>query len=109
VNAPERFSLDEALEAFEPQRELTQGQRSFTRQTPLPQTLEVLGQGVLGPVDDPQILAPRHLTAGCNRPREPVATNDNGLTTAPSPPLSVNAVHHPVAAASLAGSARSTI
>jgi hypothetical protein len=32
---------------------------------------------------------PRHLTAGCNGPREPVATNDNGLTTAPSPPLSV--------------------
>ena len=50
---------------------------------------------------------PRHLTAGCNRPREPVATNDNGLTTAPSPPLSVNAVHHPVAAALLAGSTRS--
>src|SRR4051794_7231624 len=31
VNPPERFSLDEALEPFDPQRELTQRQRSFTR------------------------------------------------------------------------------
>src|SRR5688572_16876648 len=61
VNAPERFSLDEPLEAFDPQRELPQGQRSLTRQTPLPQSLEVLGQGVLRPVNDPQILAPAAL------------------------------------------------
>ena len=31
VNASKRFSLDEALEAFDPQRELPKGKRSFTR------------------------------------------------------------------------------
>ena len=47
VHAPQWLPLDESLEAFDPQCELTQGQRSFTRQTPLAQSLEVLGQGVL--------------------------------------------------------------
>ena len=61
VNAPERFSLHEPFEPFDPQRELAQRQRSLTRKTPLAQPLEVLGQGVLGPVDDPEILAPAAL------------------------------------------------
>ena len=56
VNTPERFSLHESFEAFDPQRELPKGKRSLTRQPPLPQPLEMLGQGVLRPVNDPQIL-----------------------------------------------------
>ena len=36
---------------------------------------------------------PRHFTAGWSRPRESVATNCNGLTTAPSPPVSVRLPH----------------
>ena len=57
VNASERLSLDEALESFDAQRELAQRQRSLPRQAAFAQPLEVLGQRVLRPVDDPQILA----------------------------------------------------
>ncbi len=42
VNAPERFSLDEALETFDPQRELPQGQRPLSRKPALTQPFEVL-------------------------------------------------------------------
>ena len=61
VHAPERLALHEALEAFDPQRELAQRQRPLPRQPALAQPLEVLGQRVLRPVDDPQVLAPAAL------------------------------------------------
>ncbi len=51
---------------------------------------------------------PRHFTAGRRRPREFLAANCIGLTTAPSPPASVSASHQAVAEASLAESGRST-
>ena len=61
VDAPERLPLHEPFEPFDSQRELAQSQRSLPRKPPLAQPLEVLGQRVLRPVDDPQILAPAAL------------------------------------------------
>ena len=61
VNPPERFSLHESFEAFDPQRELPKGQRALTGQLPFAQSLEMLWQGVLRAVDDSQTLAPAAL------------------------------------------------
>jgi hypothetical protein len=56
VNSSEKFSLDEPFESFNPQRKLTQRQRSFPESPTFTQALEMLGQGVLGPVADPEVL-----------------------------------------------------
>jgi hypothetical protein len=64
MNSSERFSLDEPLESFNAQRELAQRQRSLPRKPTFTQALEMLGQGVLGPVDDPEVLTAAALHRG---------------------------------------------
>ena len=68
VDPPQRFALDEPLESFDPQRELAKRQRSFARQPAFAQPLEVFGQRVLRPVDDPQILAAAALDRWLQQP-----------------------------------------
>src|SRR5687768_1816628 len=64
VNASEGLSLDEPFEPFDPQCELAQRQRSLPRKPTFTQALEMLGQGVLGPVDDPEVLTAAALHRG---------------------------------------------
>jgi hypothetical protein len=63
---------------------------------------------VIGAVDDPQVLRPRHFTAGCERPRPPRWMNVTGLTTMPSPPRPVSSSHQATPAAWLDGSVTPT-
>ena len=108
VNPSERFSLDEPFEPFDPQRELAQSQRPLPRKSTFAEALEVLGQRVLGSIDDPEVLTAAALHRWLKQATEVVATNCSGLTTAPSPPVSVTFSHQAVAAPPLAGSASST-
>src|SRR5687768_14655514 len=64
VNASEGLSLDEPFEPFDPQCELAQRQRSLPGKPTFTQALEMLGQGVLGPVDDPEVLTAAALHRG---------------------------------------------
>src|SRR6186713_1339280 len=56
VHPSQRLPLYESFETFDAERELTQGQRPLSGQPALTEPLEVFGQRVLGPVDDPEIL-----------------------------------------------------
>src|ERR1700709_2084704 len=58
VNAPQGLTAREALQPFDPEGELPQGERALPRQPALAEALQVLGQRVLGAVDDPQVLPP---------------------------------------------------
>src|SRR5215467_1889866 len=51
---------------------------------------------------------PRHLMAGCARPRGPRAANSAGFNTIPSPPAEVSSCHQLVASATLVVSVTST-
>src|SRR2546426_4108908 len=61
VDTPQRLALHEPLEPFDSQRELAQSQRTLSRKTALSEPLQMLGQRILRPVDDSQVLAPATL------------------------------------------------
>ena len=64
VHAPERLAADEALERLDAQRELTHAERALPSEPTLAQAGEILGLGVSGPVDDPEVLTPPGLEGG---------------------------------------------
>jgi hypothetical protein len=57
VHAPEWFALHETFEPFHPQSELSQSQRTLPGKPTFAKTLQMLGQRVLRPIDDPEVLA----------------------------------------------------
>ena len=57
VNSSERFSPDKPFEPFDPQRELAQSQRPLPGKPTFTEAPKVLGQRVLGPIDDPEVFA----------------------------------------------------
>jgi hypothetical protein len=61
VHTSERLPLHKSLETLDPQGELAQRQRALSRKPALSQPFEVLGQGVLRSIDDPEVLAPAAL------------------------------------------------
>ena len=85
------------------------GQATALAQTPAAQAGQVLVRGVVGAIDNPQVFPPPALHGGLRE--APLATQHevSGLTTMPSPPLSVSLVHQPMPSASRAGSVTSTV
>ncbi len=58
VHAIRRLSADEPAERLDSQRELGSCQRLLPAEAAVPQPGDIGGQGVFGPVDDPQVLRP---------------------------------------------------
>src|SRR5438132_14304394 len=68
MNTVKWLAANEALQRLDPERKLPNRKRSLVRQTSRPQPLEVPGQCVLRPVDDPQIISSAHLYRGLGKP-----------------------------------------
>ena len=88
VDPIERLLLDEAVERLEAEGELAKGERALGAQASLAQALEVLGERVLGTVDDAKVLAPAALESGLDQPpprahEEVERLDDHPLRTAP--------------------------
>src|SRR5690606_6321830 len=61
VDPPQRFVPYPPLECFEAERVLTEGQGPFAAEIAIAQPAEVARLGVVGTVDDPQVLPAAHL------------------------------------------------
>jgi hypothetical protein len=64
VNPPQRFPPYEALQRLDTERELPERETALGRQPASAQPVEVLGQSVLGTVNDAQVLGPAALHGG---------------------------------------------
>src|SRR6266542_2999573 len=64
MDAAQRLAADEALERLDAEREFANGERALAAEAAGAKTLEVGGLGVLGAVDDAQVLAPARLERG---------------------------------------------
>ncbi len=57
MHPPQRLAADEPLQAFDPEGELAEGEGPLVAQAAAPQAGEVPLGGVVGAVDDPQVLS----------------------------------------------------
>lgn len=108
VNAAKWLLADEALETLDAQSELAEGERALGAEAAATEAVEVRGLGVLGAVDDAEVLATAALERGLREAAGPRTTKSTGLTTIPSPPPFVISSHHAVARAWLSVSVVST-
>ena len=60
--------MNESLQCFQSEGEFTKSERSFSAKTSALEPLQVLGQRVFRPVDDPEVFSPSNLNG---RLREP--------------------------------------
>src|SRR5258708_31129578 len=68
VYPPERLAPGGSVECLEAERVLARGQRALVTEASRAQPVQIGRLGVVGPVDDPQVLRPAHLQAGLNQP-----------------------------------------
>src|SRR3984893_3869899 len=68
VDAAQRLAADEALQAFDAERELPQRQRALHAEAARAQPVEVRQHRVLRAVDDPQVLRPPALHGRLHQP-----------------------------------------
>jgi hypothetical protein len=68
VNSAERFLMNESLQRFQSQCELAKGKRSFGAKTSALEPLQVFGQRVFRPVDDPKVFSSSYLNGGLHQP-----------------------------------------
>src|SRR4051812_25562488 len=68
VHPAQRLAADEALERLDAERELASGEGALRAQGAAAQPVEVRGLGVLGAVDDPEVLAAADLQRRLGEP-----------------------------------------
>src|SRR6266542_1706952 len=80
MHAPQRLVGNEPLQRLHAQRELSRRQRTLAANTTRPQAVEVLGQGVLGAIDQAQVLSAAALQGWLHQATFRVARDEvNGL------------------------------
>jgi len=66
VDASQRVALNESLQPFDPERELAESEPTLPRKPAFAKPLQVLGQRVVRPIDDPGVFAASALHGGLN-------------------------------------------
>src|SRR6266700_1255237 len=64
----EGFFVYESLQCFQSQTEFTKSKRSFSAKTSALEPLQVFGQCVFRPVDDPEVFSPSNLNGRLSQP-----------------------------------------
>jgi hypothetical protein len=108
VHPVEGLVSTEPLECLDPESELSDGERALASEVAGSQAIDLVGVGVLGTVDEAEVLATPALNAGLHEAVAPLGDEIIGLTTMPSPPPAVNCSHHAVPAAVSSASVTST-
>jgi len=85
MHATQRLATNEAVQGFQAERELPQREPPLGAEAPFPQSLQLAGEGVLRPVDEPEILGATNLQRRLNETFGAASDKCTGFTTTPSP------------------------